>query len=96
MAGINDEGQVGMLELNLESLNLKLVRITSASADLAEFHHRIAQESQVKTSEELLQGLANVIKGLIYKKADARGCSCLFLCIEWRPLHSEHLKVNTK
>ncbi|WP_324829754.1 hypothetical protein [Pseudomonas saxonica] len=69
LAGINDGEQLRGLELKLESLNIKLVPATSANAELAEFHYRIAQENQVQASEELLQGLANEFKGLKYKKS---------------------------
>lgn len=71
LAGISDAEQVRSLELKLASLNLRLVRVTPLTAEIEAFHYRVAQESPLQVSEELMQGLANEFNGLIYKKS---GC----------------------
>ena len=69
LAGINDAEQVRSLELKLASLNLRLVRVTPLTAEIEAVHYRVAQESPLQVSEELMQGLANEFNGLIYKKS---------------------------
>ena len=69
LAGIDDSEQLRSLELKLASLNIKLVPVTSLTAEMEKFHYRIVQEDQLQAPEEVLQKLVNEFKGLIYKKS---------------------------